>query len=185
MPADGVTAVEDVHELLLEAVEHRLCIVPVVLQATMSGMTEQHVVKATQVIEAPADVIFELIADPARQPEWDGNDNLTSAEPGQRVHAVGDVFRMTLTNGKTRENHIVEFEAGMLIAWRPSPIGKPQPGHLWRWELAPLEGSRTQVTHTYDWSRLDDPERLQRARNTTSEHLEASILRLKAAAEVE
>ena len=63
----------------------------------------------------------------ARQPEWDGNDNLTSAEAGQRVHAVGDVFRMTLTNGKTRENHIVEFEEGMLIAWRlPSSAHWPK-----------------------------------------------------------
>lgn len=149
----------------------------------MSGMTEQHVVKATQVIEMPADAIFELIADPARQPAWDGNDNLTSAEPGQRVKAVGDVFRMTLTNGKTRENHVVEFQEGRLIAWRPSPIAQPQPGHLWRWELAPLEGSRTEVTHTYDWSELNDPERLQRARNTTSAHLDASVLRLKKVAE--
>lgn len=153
------------------------------LCTTMSGMTEQHVVKATQVIEMPADAIFELIADPARQPAWDGNDNLTSAEPGQRVKAVGDVFRMTLTNGKTRENHVVEFQEGRLIAWRPSPIAQPQPGHLWRWELAPLEGSRTEVTHTYDWSELNDPERLQRARNTTSAHLDASVLRLKKVAE--
>ncbi|GAA4919501.1 SRPBCC family protein [Nesterenkonia rhizosphaerae] len=146
-------------------------------------MTEQQVVTASGVIEAPADVIFELIADPARQPEWDGNDNLTSANPGQRVGAVGEKFLMTLTSGKTRENHVVEFAEGQLIAWKPSPIGKPQPGHLWRWELKALDANRTEVVHTYDWTQLDDPDRLERARNTTSEKLEASILRLKKVAE--
>lgn len=146
-------------------------------------MTEQQVVSAGGVVEAPAEVVFELIADPARQPEWDGNDNLTHAEPNQRVRAEGEVFLMALTNGKTRQNHVVEFVEGQLIAWKPSPIGRRQPGHLWRWELKALDSSRTEVTHTYDWTQLDDPERLERARHTTPEKLEASVLRLKAAAE--
>lgn len=146
-------------------------------------MSEQRVVSASGVIEAPAETIFELIANSANQPEWDGNDNLASAEPGQRVHAVGEVFLMGLSNGKTRENHVVEFAEGQLIAWKPSPIGKAPPGHLWRWELKALDASRTEVTHTYDWTRLSDPDRLERARETTAENLEASILRLKKAAE--
>ncbi|GFZ85662.1 SRPBCC family protein [Nesterenkonia alkaliphila] len=146
-------------------------------------MTEQRVVSASGVIEAPAETVFEYIADPARQPEWDGNNNLTSAEPDQRVRAVGDVFLMTLTNGKTRENHVVEFAEGQLIAWKPSPIGGSQPGHLWRWELRAVDPARTEVTHTYDWTALSDPARLERARNTTAENLEASILRLKKVSE--
>ncbi len=73
---------------------------------------EQRVVSAGRVIEAPAEVVFELIADPSRQPSWDGNDNLGSAEPGQRVREVGDVFTMTLSGGKVRQNHVVEFEEG-------------------------------------------------------------------------
>ncbi len=48
-------------------------------------------------IEADSALIFELIADPSQQPRWDGNENLSQAAPGQRVHAVGDVFTMTLT----------------------------------------------------------------------------------------
>lgn len=151
--------------------------------ATLRLMTEQQVVSASLTVDAPAEVIFELIADPAKQPEWDGNDNLESADADQRVTGVGDVFLMSLTNGKTRENHVVEFDEGRLIAWKPSPIGGAQPGHLWRWELNPVDESRTEVTHTYDWTQLDDPSRLERARNTTPEKLEASIRRLKAAAE--
>jgi uncharacterized protein YndB with AHSA1/START domain len=141
------------------------------------------VVSASREIAAPADKIFELIADPSQQPRWDGNDNLAQAPTGQRVRTVGDVFTMTLTMGAERTNHIVEFEEGRLIAWLPSEPGKPPPGHLWRWQLEPLDDSRTLVTHTYDWSALTDEKRLPRARDTTADKLLASIERLAALAE--
>jgi hypothetical protein len=76
--------------------------------------------------------IFELIADPAQQPRWDGNNNLAQAPAGQRVRRAGEVFTMTLTHdGAIRENHVVEFEEGRRIAWRPAESGKRPPGHLW------------------------------------------------------
>ena len=102
-------------------------------------MNEQRVVSATGVVRAPAAVVFEEIADPTRQPAWDGNDNLDHADPGQRVTAVGDVFVMINAKGSERHNHVVEFEEGRLISWKPSPEGEPQPGHLWRWELEPID----------------------------------------------
>lgn len=141
------------------------------------------VVSATRDIAAGAERIFELIADPARQPSWDGNDNLATAEPGQRVRRVGDVFAMTLTLGSVRHNHVVEFDEGRLIAWRPSEPGKPPPGHLWRWELTPVSDTRTTVTHTYDWTALNDPDRTARAQATTAQWLRASIDRLADIAE--
>jgi uncharacterized protein YndB with AHSA1/START domain len=140
------------------------------------------VVTASREISAPADTIFELIADPALQPQWDGNENLAEAPTGQRVRTVGDVFTMRLTEGSERTNHVIEFEEGRLIAWLPSEPGKPPPGHLWRWRLEPL-GSRTLVIHTYDWSQLTDEKRLPRARATTADRLLASIERLAALAE--
>ena len=141
------------------------------------------VVRASREIAAPADKIFELIADPSLQPQWDGNDNLSEAASGQRVRAVGDVFTMTLTMGSVRQNHVVEFQEGRRIAWRPSESGRKPPGHLWRWELEPLGDSRTLVTHTYDWSQLTDEKRLPRARDTTEDRLQASIEKLAALAE--
>jgi uncharacterized protein YndB with AHSA1/START domain len=141
------------------------------------------VVSASREIAAPADTIFELIADPSLQPRWDGNDNLAEARTGQRVHAVGDVFAMMLTMGSVRANHVVEFEEGRVIAWRPSEPGKKPPGHLWRWQLEPLDDSRTLVTHTYDWSRLTDENRLPIARAITADKLQASIERLAELAE--
>ncbi|MEU0496727.1 SRPBCC family protein [Mycobacterium sp. NPDC006124] len=138
---------------------------------------------ATLDVASPADRIFELIADPARQPTWDGNGNLAEAAEGQRVHAVGEVFLTAITQGGVRENHVVEFEEGRRIAWRPSEPGLAPPGHLWRWELTPLDDSHTRVTHTYDWSELTDEKRMVRARATGEDTLMSSLRRLADLAE--
>ncbi|NNG20081.1 polyketide cyclase [Naumannella sp. ID2617S] len=145
--------------------------------------TEQRTVTASRVIAADARSIFELIADPANQPRWDGNDNLAEAPAGQRITAVGQLFTMTLTQGSVRENHVVEFTEGRLIAWQPAEPGARPPGHLWRWELEPLEDGRTRVTHTYDWTGLTDSNRIPRARRTTADWLRASLSRLADVAE--
>lgn len=141
------------------------------------------IVSATREIAAGAGHVFELIADPAQQPRWDGNDNLAAAVDGQRVRTVGDMFEMTLVNGAVRENHVVEFEEGRRIAWRPAEPGGEPPGHLWAWTLEPIDSSRTRVTHTYDWTQLTDPRRVVRARATTADRLRASLDRLAAVAE--
>jgi uncharacterized protein YndB with AHSA1/START domain len=140
-------------------------------------------VSASRDVAAGAERIFELIADPAQQPRWDGNDNLAEAPAGQRVRGVGDVFTMRNTKGSIRENHIVEFEEGRRIAWMPAEPGGRPIGQLWRWELEPIDSSRTRVTHTYDWTQLTDEKRLPRARATTADRLQASVDRLAALAE--
>ena len=136
------------------------------------------VVSAARSVAATPGDIFELIADPAQQPRWDGNDNLDAADPEQRVHAVGEVFTMRTTKGNVRENHVVEFEEGRRIAWRPAEPGQEPPGHLWRWELEPIDAGHTHVTHTYDWRQLTDEQRLPRARATSAQRLQASLDRL-------
>ena len=148
----------------------------------------RHIVSASREIASGAHQIFELIADPAQQPRWDGNDNLAEARSGQRIRAAGDVFTMTLTKGLNgnvfRENRVVEFEEGRRIAWLPSEPGEEPPGHLWRWELQPVDETHTRVTHTYDWSGLTDEMRLPRARATTVDKLQASLDRLAELAEM-
>ena len=145
--------------------------------------SDARVVAYERVVAAPPDQVFALIADPAAQPRWDGNDNLAVAAGGQRVRAVGDVFVMRLTRGEDRENHVVEFEEGRLIAWRPSEPGHEQPGHLWRWQLESHDDARTLVTHTYDWTQLTDENRLPIARAITADKLQASMERLAELAE--
>jgi uncharacterized protein YndB with AHSA1/START domain len=150
----------------------------------MTGVEQSsRVVSASREIAAEASRIFGLIVDPAEQPRWDGNDNLRHADRGQRVRAVGDVFTMTLRRGGVRRNTVVEFDEGRLIAWRPAVPGRPAPGHLWRWELEPIDQHRTRVIHTYDWTQLTDRSRFPRARATTVERLAASLERLAAIAD--
>jgi hypothetical protein len=103
------------------------------------------------------------------------------------VRGVGEVFAMTLTRTSgVRDNRVIEFEEGRLIAWMPGDAGAEPAGHLWRWQLEPLDESRTLVTQTYDWTGLS-PEapagRLKRARSTTTDMLQASLDRLAALAE--
>lgn len=141
-------------------------------------MTDQRIVSATRTINAPAAEIFELIADPARQPEWDGNDNLAEAPTGQRITGSGQDFTMQLTNGQSRTNYVVEFEEGRLIAWNPAPTGATPRGHLFRWELQPVDDNTTEVTHTYDWTQLTDESRFERARSYTEAALLNSVNRL-------
>ncbi len=140
------------------------------------------VASASREIAAPAAKIFELIADPTQQPRWDGNENLAEAPSGQRIRALDAMFIMTTTKGNIRENHVVEFDEGRRIAWRPAEPGQEPPGHLWRWVLEPIDTSHTRVTHTYDWTRLTDETRFARARATTADKLQASLDRLAALA---
>jgi uncharacterized protein YndB with AHSA1/START domain len=154
------------------------------LDGWMTGQEDPpRIVTVARDIAANSERIFELIADPAEQPRWDGNENLKEAAPGQRVRAVGDVFSMRLRSGSVRENHVVDFVEGRRIAWRPAEVGQAPPGHLWSWELEPLGPSRTLVTHTYDWTDLEDEQRIPRARATTAEKLQASLDRLGGLAE--
>ena len=136
----------------------------------------------TDRVKAPLAALFELVAEPSRHPEWDGNDNLANAAAGQRITALGDVFVVTLSRGSIRENHVVEFDEGRRIAWMPAEPGTPPIGHLWRWEFVEHDADSTLVTHTYDWSELRDSSRFERARWTTSDRLAASITRLSASA---
>ena len=147
-------------------------------------MSEARVISATEVIKADPATIFEHIADPAKQPSWDGNNNLQSAEARHRVTAAGQMFVMTLTNGKIRENHVTDFEEGRRIAWMPASPGKEPAGHKWAWSLTPVDGG-TEVTHTYDWRELTDEQRVARARATTTDNLRASVLRLRDLIEAE
>lgn len=150
----------------------------------MTDATEETtVIHASKVIAADAERLFEFIADPARQPLWDGNDNIADAEPGQRVRGVGRTFTTTLTKGTLKHNQVVEFEEGRLIAWLPADPDQEPSGHLWRWELEALDDDQTRVTHTYDWTALTHPKRLERARATTAEHLQRSLERLATVAE--
>src|SRR5258708_12858823 len=88
------------------------------------------VVSAGREIAAGPAEIFELIADPAQQPRWDGNENLAGTRGGQRVRRAGEVFLMTLTHGGGRENHVLDFAEARSIPPNPTKPHQQHPRHL-------------------------------------------------------
>ena len=106
-------------------------------------------VSVSRVIAAPAQKIFDLLADPRMHPVLDGSGTVKKSRDGnpQRL-ALGTRFGMDMRMGAPYRirNTVVEFEEGRLIAWRH--IGR----HRWRYELEPVDGG-TKVTETFDWSK--------------------------------
>jgi uncharacterized protein YndB with AHSA1/START domain len=114
-------------------------------------MTDQRVVSASRRIQAPAEQIFELLADPRAHARFDGSDTVVDSRVGgpNRL-SLGDRFgmNMRLIVPYRITNEVVEFEEGRRIAWRH--LGH----HIWRYVLEPDpddEGA-TIVTESFDWA---------------------------------
>jgi uncharacterized protein YndB with AHSA1/START domain len=140
-----------------------------------------------QVVPAPAERLFALLADPARHQDIDGSGMVRAAAGSEPVTATGQTFVMDMRQpGRDyrMENHVTQFELGRLIEWMPARVGAQPVGMRWRWELAPLDDGRTLVVHTYDWSGITDPDVLARITlpRVPAEDLERSVRRLGALA---
>jgi hypothetical protein len=105
------------------------------------------------VVAAPAQDIFNLLADPRRHSEIDGSGSVKAA----RVNAperlsLGAKFSMDMriVLPYRMTNEVVEFEEGKQIGWRH--FG----GHIWRYILEPVEGG-TKVTEQFDWNTNKSP----------------------------
>jgi uncharacterized protein YndB with AHSA1/START domain len=115
---------------------------------------ERHV-STSRVIAAPAQEIFEVLADPAKHSIIDGSGSLVEAKGNPPRLFLGAKFGMKMSFHATMRNKVVEFEDGRQIGWRH--IGQ----HIWRYELEPVEGG-TKVTETFDWRPSPLPWLLQR-----------------------
>ena len=110
------------------------------------------VVSVSRVIEASPDVIFDVLADPARHVEIDGSGSVAAVRGGSRRLELGSRFGMDMKMGPLPyriTNTVKEFEEDRLIAW--AHLG----GHRWRYELRPVtvDGvTATEVTESFDWS---------------------------------
>ncbi len=122
---------------------------------------EYQPVAVSRRICAPAHVIFRALADPARQPEFDGSDMLRGAGSAAVVSGVGDVFVMKMYYSRLGDyemnNHVVEFEQDRRIGWEPE-AGRGHPaagrslGQRWSYQLTPDGPDATVVTEIYDCS---------------------------------
>jgi uncharacterized protein YndB with AHSA1/START domain len=122
-------------------------------------------VSVSRRIEAPADVIFKLLADPDRHPEFDGSEMLRTGASNTVIVEVGDVFvtkmYFTAMGDYEMHNRVVAFEANRCIAWEPGNPELARNGSRWRFDLSPDGPSATVVTETYDCT--DSPESVRDA----------------------
>jgi len=129
--------------------------------ATPSGTPRQlstdDVESVERFIAAPADKIFDLLADPSRHRDIDGSGTVRQTPEGSRRLGLGDRFGMSmrLGFGYSMVSEIVEFDENRRIAWQSrSPLGLLGPfvgGRIWRYELEPREGG-TLVRESWDIS---------------------------------
>jgi hypothetical protein len=111
------------------------------------------VVSRSTIVPAPAQMIFDLLADPRRHGEIDGSGSIQSAQINapERL-SLNATFGMQMKIGLSYKitNTVVEFEEGKTIAWRH--FG----GHIWRYILEPVDGG-TKVTEQFDWNKSKSP----------------------------
>ena len=111
------------------------------------------VVSRSTIVPAPAQMIFDLLADPRRHGEIDGSGSIQSAQidAPERL-SLDATFGMQMKIGVRYKitNTVVEFEEGKTIAWRH--FG----GHIWLYILEPVDGG-TKVTEQFDWNKSKSP----------------------------
>lgn len=134
-------------------------------------------------IAAPAERIFDLLADPARHHEIDGSGTVREAAEGSQRLALGSTFGMSMKMGVgyTMVNTVVEFEENRLIAWQPQPSQKFMRrfvgGRIWRYELEPRDGG-TLVRESWDIRQEKVPAAVRGMRSRTIDAMTKTLERL-------
>jgi hypothetical protein len=126
-------------------------------------------VSATTIMDAPADVIFEVLADPAKHAAIDGTGWVRDPLDSQPLTATSQIFRMAMYHPNHPDgdyqmaNRVQVFDPPSTISWEPGyDTGDGSLGFggwTWRYDLAPAGPDKTSVTLTYDWSAVPDSPR--------------------------
>ena len=115
-------------------------------RAEILKVTIPRTAAARIVISAPAQQIFDLIADPRCHPLFDGSGTLQGSISGPERLYLGAKFAMAMKIQVPYRitNTVVAFEEGRKISWC----------HLMKWtwsyELVDLGNGETEVTETFD-----------------------------------
>ena len=104
------------------------------------------IVSRSIVVDASAERVFDLLADPRRHAEFDGSGSVKGSVSGPERLSLGAKFGMDmrLVVPYRIGNQVKEFDEGRRIAW--AHFG----GHRWRYELQPLPDGGTRITETFD-----------------------------------
>ena len=107
----------------------------------------KYLVTAVREIDAPAQQLFDLVADPAMHPRIDGGGSVksTRGDVPERL-SLGATFSMDMEiKAKYKiTNTVVEFDEPGVIGWRHFN------GHVWRYRFEALDDDHTRVTEQWD-----------------------------------
>ena len=141
------------------------------------------IISRSIVVKAPAEQVFEILANPRRHPDFDGSGSVRGAVTGPERLSLGAKFGMDmrLFVPYRISSQVKEFDEGRRIAW--AHIG----GHRWRYELEPLPDGSTRVTETFDatTARSARALKLMDAYNRNARAIEETLPRLAALVEGE
>ena len=112
-------------------------------------MSKRRIVSAERVINAPAGVIFDILANPYRHHEIDGSNTVQQPRSGtpERLF-LGATFSMDMKMKASyfTNNHVVAFEENRVIAWHH--MAK----FVWKYELTPVDDG-TLVKESFNYSK--------------------------------
>jgi YD repeat-containing protein len=100
-------------------------------------------------VQAPAEDVFSLVADPHRHGELDGSGTVGGTVSGPTRLSEGERFSVAMKQYGVPyriTSRVTRFEEGRVVEWRHPA------GHRWRWEATPLTPTSTRVTETFDYS---------------------------------
>jgi uncharacterized protein YndB with AHSA1/START domain len=123
-------------------------------------------VSATATIDAPAEVIFAVLADPAKHAAIDGTGWVCESLDNEPLTTAGQIFQMAMYHPNHPDgdyqiyNEIQVLDRPNAISWKPGydagdgTLGFG--GWVWRYDLTPAGSGSTEVTLSYDWSAVPD-----------------------------
>ena len=151
-------------------------------------MTDDKQITVQRTIDAPTSAVFDVLTNPERHVELDGSGFVRSVDQADRITATGQSFRMNMTGDHMggdyqTDNVVTGYDPQHLVAWQTAPAGQEPPGWEWVWELTAQGSDATEVSLTYDWSKVTDPDLLAKVSFplVSREALDASLGNLAAA----
>lgn len=118
----------------------------IVQRAEILNSGEKYLVGARITINAPAEQIFNFIANPHNHAKIDGSKMVKGRMVGPERLVLGSRFFMRMQMGLPyiMRNRVVEFKENELLGW------KPLARNIWRYELKQLADGSTEVTQWMD-----------------------------------
>lgn len=128
-------------------------------------------IHATTTVDAPAETVFDVLADPSTHQEIDGTGWVRESLDGTPLTGTGQIFRIAMHHDNhpnkyyEMSNRVEVFDRPRSIAWQPgqgpNDAGNLMPGDdlefggwVWRYDLEAVGPSQTRVTLRYDWSNV-------------------------------